>query len=126
MNTKSDFKNSILVHYEELGGIDIEVSVTSEEMADFILKREYNHGFDSLKFSSDFAERVIASSFKTCLDDFEKRFRISDVVGWGELVRDSEDFYEFEKEKHRKDAMSIYKRKKGIAHEYQQILKSDR
>jgi len=110
--------NRMTVEYEEIGmeNVSLDVEITSEDIADFILKRQFKHGTEDMKGSRDFATRLIGSSFGDCIKEFEAFFGIKDCVGWYEIVEESHEFYEYMKCKHRKEALaktsSIHERRK--------------
>jgi|GEM_PF-6910365 hypothetical protein len=99
--------NTMVIEYEGIGidTVKIEVEITDDDISDFILKKQFKHGFSELESSNDFATRVIASSFKDCIKELSELFGIKTCLGWYEIVEDSKEFYEYMKAKHRKGAL---------------------
>jgi len=98
--------NKMLLHYEELDGFDLDVELKASDISNFLIERQFKRSSESLKKGSDFAFRIIGSAFEDCIKELDQRFDITVFLGWYEIVQDSEDFYNFEKDRHRKEAVA--------------------
>lgn len=110
MDKETDKKlNGIILHYEELGGLDIEAAVTPKDIADFVALRSPMHrDTDQLERSPDFVDRVYGAAFKFIMEMMDQEFEISECMGWYEIIQDDERFYNFMKAKNSLKAVMTY------------------
>jgi len=101
--------NGIVLHYEELGGLDIEDTVTAKDIADFVAIRSPMHrDTDQLERSPDFVDRVYGAAFRFIMEMMDQEFEISECMGWYEIIQDDERFYNFMKAKNALKAVMAY------------------
>ena len=101
--------NEIILHYEELGGLDLRVEIEPRHIASFLLKESIIHKTpEQLAKSKDPEARAIASAALLIVEAFDSRLDIRQSLGWYPIVEDCEKFYKFMKDLFAKQANDAY------------------
>ena len=110
---KGEPDNEIILHYEELGGLDLRAEIEPYHVASFLLKESIIHKTpEQLAKSKDPEARVIASAALLIVETLESRMDIRQSLGWYAIVEDCEKFYKFMKDLFAKQANDAYLAKK--------------
>ena len=101
--------NTMLLHYEEMDGVDVRVEILPADIADYVCKSSViGKETTALQRSKDLVHRVTGSAVAFAIEELGNRFDVAATIGWYAIVEDCEGFYRFMKQRHWKKASEIY------------------
>ncbi len=105
--------NTLILHYEEMDGIDLRIDILPADIADYICKTSVV-GKDTFQLSrsKDLAHRLTGAAVAFAFAELESRFDIRSCLGWYPIVEEDEGFYKYMKQRYWEKASRLFYAKK--------------